>query len=209
MTFFRMIKRAALGMALAVTPIAASAAITVSAPDYGTLGTSATVALPGGASWFGTAPQIRTTGNVSGTARSPFDETSPISSYFSSADIPDTTPYFSVGPGSTTNSATLEFLIDQTSLSFLWGSPDGFNSLTFRLDGDNVASFTGNDVDPSPFGASFVTYDGLFDEVVFASPSGNAFEFSNLSAVAVPLPAGLVLMLTALGGLVAVRRYAA
>ncbi|WP_187431087.1 hypothetical protein ROLI_046160 (plasmid) [Roseobacter fucihabitans] len=101
------------------------------------------------------------------------------------------------------------------SVSFLWGSPDGNqNTLSLTRDGTVFKTFNGEDVLGaaagvagnlvSGNGAAYITItasgDEYFDGLLFGS-SGQTFEFSNISAVsAVPLPAGVPLILTALGG---------
>lgn len=107
--------------------------------------------------------------------------------------------YTSVSGG---GSATYNFGGTRTSISFLWGSPDGYNDLDIDLiGGGSTVTINGADVQgPVAIGQIFVKIsDVSFDEVVFRSGQ-NAFEYANVSA-AVPIPAALPLFATALLGL--------
>lgn len=114
--------------------------------------------------------------------------------------------YHSVSAGA---EAIYSFGTSMNSFAFMWGSPDDYNTLNFYLGGANVGSFTGLDVlPPGTPGLSFVdvVFSGQFDEVRFGSGNTDAFEFTNVGATAVPLPAGVVLLGTALAGFGAARR---
>lgn len=146
--------------------------------------------------------------DVAGSVLDPATRRSP---YFGTA-YHDTALYHSVSAGA---SATYSFADDQNGFSLMWGSPDSYNRLAFFLDGDEVFSLTGSDVanPPTPgLGFSNVTVSSLlFDEVRLSSTT-NAFEFSNVTASPVPLPASLFMLLGGvfgLGGLGALRRRAA
>ena len=147
-------------------------------------------------------------GSESGEYRSPFE----------GSDYADA-EFFTVGspaPNSA-NFAELGFNTARTVLSLLWGSIDTYNGLIF-FNGDEVAAIVGGQdvleagADPEGLGAVFVSISGIgkFTSVGFFSDYGQqgsvqpAFEFSNVAAV--PLPAGGVLLLTALGGLAIARR---
>lgn len=89
-----------------------------------------------------------------------------------------------------------------TSLSFFWGSPDPWNTLTFWTGvggtGQSV-SLTGSAVGlPQSIGHHLVQIltDQVFRSITFAS-SQPAFEFANLTAT--PIPAALPLFATGLG----------
>ncbi|QIE57447.1 VPLPA-CTERM sorting domain-containing protein [Pikeienuella piscinae] len=137
--------------------------------------------------------------NPAPNSRSPWDGTAFVNSG----------QYHSVSAGA---SLTYDFDVDQTNFGLMWGSPDSYNDLVFKLDDAVVFSLTGTDVDnpPAP-GAGFVNVrisDLLFDQVIFTSGNSDAFEFAQ---VQVPLPAAIWLMLGAIGGLgfVSRRRSAA
>lgn len=183
--------------------------------------TSGTVYAPGA---LGTV-----SGSVPGVYRSPFENVSvgpiitdggghALSGYDSSA-----LAYSSVeGCGSC--SASYEAgPLGANTLSFLWGSPDAYNTLTFLdKDGNVIGSITGTGVTTGP--ASFDAIDGLIapqtyghDQVTFTdtglfyavvlSSTTNAFEYANLSLSLIntdlqtPLPAALPLFASGLGGL--------
>jgi len=154
------------------------------------------------------APSVRA-GNLNGIYRTPFDETPNAqveNATFDNAVVADV-EYFAVGPGNPANPAILEFANVQQSFSFLWGSPDSFNELTFKLDGAEVGVFTGTVITGAPSaGSVWAEFEGRFDEVQFYSSPSNAFEFASIETTAVPLPAGAVLLLTALGGFAVARR---
>ncbi|RMF41539.1 MAG: hypothetical protein D6754_00795 [Alphaproteobacteria bacterium] len=100
--------------------------------------------------------------------------------------------------------ADYNYATDQKSFSVLWGSVDSYNKLFFVHNGSIVQKLTGIDLKNS-YGVTYktdalVTVTGLiFDRIVFAS-TGYSFEFAALDTQPVPLPAGLGLMLAALGG---------
>lgn len=98
------------------------------------------------------------------------------------------------------------------TFSFLWGSPDNYNFVEVLLDDATSAIFSLGNIPPVTTPgllANFVTFrsfDGAKITGVNLYTSGTAFEFSNLSSAQVPLPAGGVLLLAALGGMGALRR---
>ncbi len=90
-------------------------------------------------------------------------------------------------------------------LGFLWGTVDGFNSVTFFDGGQEIATFTGFDLQEEPdhtsaIYANFYATGGTFTSVVFSS-SENSFEFDNIRVATTPLPAGLGLFGAAIAGL--------
>lgn len=129
--------------------------------------------------------------------------------------------YYAVGPStSTTGTIDLSSFGDITSISFIWGSVDSFNTLQFLDASMNVlASFTGDDiVNPANGNRTeattnpLVTFDltgsdiGNFTYLRLMSTS-NAFEIDNLRIGAVPEPASWVLMLLGFAGVgLAMRR---
>lgn len=195
-----MIKSIALAAGIsAVAALGAQAAtVTVSAPVYDTTDPTA---LPAGASW--TKPAHITAGSISKVTKSVFGD--------------DTTEYYFVegvtrDPAFPANSpAVLAFAKTMTALSLLWGSPDSYNYLEFWLDGAKVATVNGkkdvNGGTPTNNGpdASVKVSSLTFDTVKFYSKGDNAFEFANVAAQ-VPVPAAGLMLVSAVGGLAALRR---
>lgn len=175
-----------------------------------------TTALSAGANWT-TAPST-VSNSVGGEYKSPFDPRSADNG----VDVPaaDEVPnweqiqYFTVGsPNLVQSPAVMTVAPNSAFLSLLWGSVDLYNAIEFYAGGGLVETVSGADIfasggEPAASGAAFVKISGFkFDEVRFYSNFGQrsgsdvpAFEFSNVVA-AVPLPAGGLLLLTALGGL--------
>ena len=139
-----------------------------------------------------------TTGSIANTKRSPFQ---------GGATFDDAYAYTAVRERS---SATYDFGFDAKSVSFLWGSPDSYNSLAFYNDGKKVDTYAydgslGEGVNiATPF-ATVITASSMFDSIVFSS-SRDAFEFAEVSVAAVPVPAAGLLLVSALGGIAALRR---
>jgi hypothetical protein len=110
--------------------------------------------------------------------------------------IYDTLNYTSVRNG------TAGYNIAGTSLSFFWGSPDPWNTLTFWTGvggAGNSVSLSGSVVGlPQSIGHHLVQIltDQVFRSITIAS-SQPAFEFANLTAT--PIPAALPLFVTGLG----------
>lgn len=97
------------------------------------------------------------------------------------------------------------------TLTFVWGTPDPFNVVDFFRDGVLVDSING-----SLFASRAINVDmpltmvsdilgGGFDTLQFRS-KGVAFEYASVSVAAIPVPAAGLLLLTALGGIAALRR---
>jgi hypothetical protein len=130
----------------------------------------------------------------------------------------DPTTYMTAGSA---GSVTLQFPTLETYLGVLWGSVDGYNSLSFYNGATLIGTVTGSDVMASPNGdqgangTAYVninaTGDSAFDRVV-ATSGGNAFEFddvafnetiSAISALAAdPIPEPMSLGLFGIGLLV-------
>lgn len=104
--------------------------------------------------------------------------------------------------------ATYDFGSVVKTLSFVWGTPDRFNSIEFYLGGvlvDTVLGFGNGKNIAMPTVTIADIGAGGFDSVKFKS-TRTAFEFSNISVAAVPVPAAGLLLLGAVGGLAALRR---
>lgn len=105
---------------------------------------------------------------------------------------------------------TFASLLD--TFKIIWGSPDSYNSLKFYNGLTEVATVTGGDI-THQFGNNIpnslftITDFGMYDSVTFIS-GGPAFEYANVEGAlsAVPLPAGGILLLSAMGGVAALRR---
>lgn len=213
MSFFT--KALCVGAATATFATAATAA-TITATNLGdgaaayafvdpTMGTTINFDLPSVAS---IDAQVRS-GNADDTYRSPFD-------FSGGAGVTgwEDLEYYAVGPDNLPNPAELAFTGGAKSIEMLWGSIDTFNGMTFFMDGVLVGSLTDADiaptsVEPTGEGASYVLIesDMKFNSILFDSGTTNAFEFANVSVAMVPLPAGVLLLLTGMAGLgVASRR---
>lgn len=188
------------------------------APEYGAY-------TPGDATWApnGVTVIAPPPGSVSSVRRSPWDAT----------PLQDVNSYFVVGPAAATlpNPAVLTYDRDRSSIRFLWGSVDSYNSLTFGglasgaanvvvtgtqvrdainswsmagLERNLCRTGTGNNFACTAL-LTFTMTDDRFRTVSFLSEGSQAFEF----AMPIPLPAPALLLLTgigALGGMAAARR---
>ena len=199
-----MFKRLVTATAFSILSLTAAQATTITSVN--TTGSAVPVnlndslILPTGAAWDVSGTPASVTGSASGLYLSPIDDGA-------AGGLDETTSYWNLTGG---NTGIMDFTGTHTSLSFLWGSVDTYNAVEFWLNGNVVATIISAMLVPAPTpgtsgGASFVTVAGLtFDEVHFTT-TGNSFEFMGVSA-AVPLPAGGLLLIGAIGGLAALRR---
>jgi hypothetical protein len=158
-------------------------------------------------------------GNDPGIFRSPFDDEG-VTVNTALNDPYIGLEYFAVGPNELAKTATMTFTVNQTSLSFLWGSVDTYNTISFFLDGifagavkggadvvgpPAIKGFTGSNT--AQRGASYVTIAGLvFDEIRFDSIGSNALEWSHMKTTPVPIPAAAWLLGSGLLGLFGLAR---
>ena len=189
---------------------ASAATITSETPVLADL-QSHSLDLPAGSSWlpdgdFNSVPDIAM-GSSPGNYTSPYQDLG--------AGLYENIPYWHInGPVPTDAQAILMFSHLESTLSFLWGTPEDHTAVTLI----NRAAQGGwkylvvllSDLgtpDPVSGSASLVTISGFaFDKVVFTT-KGPAFEIAHIAAV--PLPAGGLMLLMGLGGLALLRRRSA
>lgn len=195
----------ALSTAFATSTFAATVTFTAS----GSTGVPAGYGVNIGAATWATAPAT-VDGSVTNEFRSPYDE-------LGAMGTSGYSDYFTVGsPGKPGSPAVLFLSTARKTFSMLWGSVDSYNAVSLCA-GATCATVTGTQVSkaaPANFGTGNAivnfTADFAFDTVSFFSNYGQkadvaAFEFA-VSPVPVPLPAGGLLLLGALGGIAALRR---
>lgn len=115
--------------------------------------------------------------------------------------------------GSSTQFSFLEYTFAnlKDKLSFVWGTPDTFNKVTFLLGGvevDSVLGFGNGANIATPVAMISGIKGGVFDGVRFSSEK-RSFEFASVTATSVaevPVPAAGLLLLTAVGAVAALRR---
>lgn len=201
--FSKMIAVSALVVALA--PAAASAVVVTLAPADLTVGDK----MIEGTVTKGTVFQ-----NVQGTQVNSGGRTISATP-FAGSGLADTGFFTSVQGRS---ALSYDFGGEFNALNLLWGTPDetpvaSRNQIDFFLKDVLVATVTALSIATdlglpgNNLGRSDVTITGLtFDTAVFSNSSSNAFEFAQLEAAVVPLPAPLALLLAGLGGLALVSR---
>ena len=176
------IKGLAIAAAAVFASAAASAAVTVINFDNGTA--------PGFSGDFTVFPRAGSSGNAATVNGTPF------------LAVPS--------ENSASGTATYTAAGAITSFSFDWGTPDSYNTLTFRDgNGNAIASYTGSG--PS-FTGTYTFASGTNIRTVDFSSTSKAFEIDNVSVTAaVPEPATWALMLAGFGfvGFAARRRATA
>lgn len=139
-------------------------------------------------------------GSVTNSNSSPFGDTTTL------YDVVSANGSASFG-GASTGSGS--FGAGNGTFSFLWGTPDSFNTLKIFSGSDQLASYSGSQVGAGDGTGSYLTTIGnlgSYDRVEFTSGQ-NAFEFAAISPV--PLPSGLPMFglgLLGLSGLAFVRQ---
>ncbi len=122
----------------------------------------------------------------------------------------DSTNYLSIFGSGQSGKLTISLSAGAHYLGFLWGTIDGYNTISF-LDklGNTLASFTGDDFNfagkvdhQSSAYANFTTSASIWT-VILGSTKQNSFELDNISVAAVPVPAALPMFGAILVGLVA------
>jgi hypothetical protein len=135
-------------------------------------------------------------GSITNQSLSPFgDTTTPYSVLGAGPAVPSST-------GSPNGSATFDYTAGISSWSFIWGSPDLHNTITFLGTNGLDESFTGSILGGTGTGAFFVTFSSiptgdLITSVILSNNTKAAFEFDNVTPT--PLPAALPLFASALG----------
>lgn len=128
--------------------------------------------------------------------------------------------WLAAGPSNVNNgggSATVSLAAGVSYVSFLWGSPDSYNTLKVNLSDSSFSTFTAGPLGLVPSGnqnyANYVNFtpfnSGVFISSLVFSSTSNAFEASNFSVTnPVPEPETYALMLAGLAamGMVVRRR---
>jgi hypothetical protein len=187
-----MLKVLATAAALSLATFAADAATVTQLPTPGVA-----LANPTSATFTGTYFENVSDFGQGGVRRSPWEGTALDGSVYSSI----------------TGSLTFTFAKFADAFSLVWGSPDDYNKLEFYNGTTLVDTVLGAAISPCcnsgqlniPNSLVNISTDAWFNKVVFTSGQP-AFEFANVSASEVPLPAGGLLLLGGLGALAATRR---
>jgi len=121
--------------------------------------------------------------------------------------------WLATGPSSNSNSSTLTFGAGVTGVSFLWGTPDTWNSLTVTTSA-GTSTFTAANLGLTSAAQSSYVYFSVvkpaetIKSLTFNS-SQNAFEIANVTAVPEPGTYAMLLSGLAAVGFVSRRRRAA
>lgn len=191
---------------LAATALAAmvSQASAYMVTEYTAFAPLASIYAPIATTSSGSYDQDVTT-SVNGVRRSPFIGTAYAGNAFDAVRA-NGTATFSVSAFGGSNGALGTF-------AFIFGSPDSYNTLTFKLGGNTVLSLSGNQIGSMTRTGYYLTEIsdiGSYDTVTFGS-SANSFEFAALSPVPLPASApmfGAALIALASLGYVAKRKQA-
>ena len=171
---------------LAISGAASAAALSVTYKD-----------LPANGSYyapeaiFATQPyEEGVTGSITGLRLSPFgDNTTPYDAVEANGSATFGFPFISAFAARSARVAA-PFGTGNGSFTFVWGSPDTYNVLTFYdFLGQEIGSVTGSGSPSTGAGGYLATVSGIgeFSSVRLESQGANAFEFAAVSSV--PLPA--------------------
>lgn len=175
--------------------ITVGVSLTLSAVAAFAVQPAAVAIFQGGNTDASTFVQLSSPGNVSGGVL----ETQSVAGV--SAKPTDTVPgaYYLVG---NQNVGDAVFTAGSDYVSFEWGTPDLYNTLTVTDSLGGVSDFSYTDFGISPNYASYVELFSLagttISSLTFHS-TGVAFEAANFSVSAVPEPSSIALMLAGLG----------
>ena len=119
----------------------------------------------------------------------------------------DTTDYMAVLASPNRGPETLTLTAPATTINLYWGSIDTYNFIDFLIgttvvktvSGSFFAPANGDQVAPGTNRFVTITLASIFNGVRFRSEGLNAFEFDNVSANAVPIPAALPLFAGGVG----------
>ena len=202
-----MIKKTLLVAALSVASLGVQAATVIGGAGGATNSANfLDLSLPGVVTGGATYPQLPGTSGLP-FATIPFNAAGPITTVGT---------WLAAGPNvGMGGDATLNLGGGIDYVSFLWGSPDDYNSLLVNTAGSGSFSFLatglglGLTVGGAPNSAGYVNFSIIGDTItslVFKSTNANAFEASNVTAI--PEPGTYAMLLAGLGviGFVATRR---
>ena len=124
------------------------------------------------------------------------------------------TSWWSVGPSEPqTPTGTVNFADGASSVSFLWGSPDTYNELSYTYTSGGatfVNTVLGTSLDGDRGVGVYLTLTATAGDVItgltFKSAAANAFEVDNFRVTSVPEPETYALLLAGLGVMVIVAR---